>query len=127
MAERDVRSDDSYLKKLNALLPAEVTGLYLFIRSLAQDDRTLDIFLAGFAVVIAGIFYAIGPQLLKIEDKVTRALYSFTFLLWVVSIEIWVIQFWVNWRPTSFILTGFIAIWTFVLPYIFDGLKQRTG
>ena len=39
---RDLKAGDSYLNKLNALLPAEVTGLYLFIRTLAQDNRDLD-------------------------------------------------------------------------------------
>jgi hypothetical protein len=54
---RDLKPGDSYLNKLNALLPAEVTGLYLFIRTLAQNDRDLDYYLAGFAGLIAAAVY----------------------------------------------------------------------
>ena len=68
---RDLKSADSYLNKLNALLPAEVTGLYLFIRTLAQNDRSLDFYLAGFALLIGVAVYFLSPQLLKITDKVT--------------------------------------------------------
>lgn len=127
MAERDIQSDDNYLKKLNTLLPGEITGLYLFIRSLAQDDRDLDCYLAGFAILIAILFYFIAPRLLKIDGFAVRLLYCVTFLLWVTSIEIWVIVFRLNWKPAAFILTGFIAIWTFALPHIFDLLRARTA
>ena len=125
MAEnRDLAPGDSYLNKLNSLLPAEVTGLYLFIRSLAQDNRDFDYYLAGFAVLISVIAYFVSPQLLKVTDKVTRFLYSITFLLWVCSIEISTIEFRTNWPPIVLLLTGFIAIWTFTLPYIFDMIKR---
>lgn len=123
---RDLAPGDSYLNKLNSLLPAEVTGLYLFIRTLAQDNRDLDYYLAGFAVLISVVAYFVSPQLLKVTDKVTRLLYSITFLLWVCSIEISTIELRTNWPPIVFLLTGFIAIWTFVLPYIFDMIKRSS-
>jgi hypothetical protein len=124
---RDPKPGDSYLNKLNVLLPAEVTGLYLFIRNLAQNDRDLDGYLAGFALLIGIAVYVLSPQILKVADRTTRLLYSLTFLLWVCSIEISIIELRVSWHPIVFVLTGFIAIWTFALPYVFDMLKQRTS
>lgn len=124
---RDIGRNDNYFTKLSALLPGEVTGLYLFIRSLAQNDRALDWYLAGFAVLIAIIFYLVAPQLLKITDQAARLLYVATFLLWVCSIEIAIIEHRTNWPPVTFTLPAFIAIWTFAVPFIFDKLKETTA
>jgi hypothetical protein len=121
---RDINAGDDYLKKLNTLLPAEVTGLYLFVRSLANNDRNLDLYLAIFVLIIAVVFYLIAPQLLRITRPLTRLLYALTFVLWVCSIEITTIAFRLSWDPITFILTASVAIWTFALPFIFDSLKS---
>jgi|KBSMisStaDraftv2_1062788.scaffolds.fasta_scaffold364870_2 predicted MFS family arabinose efflux permease len=126
LEERDLKPGDSYLNKLNAILPAEVTGLYLFIRNLAQNNRDFDYYLAAFALLIGITVFFVSPQLLKISDKATRILYAMTFLLWVCSIEISTIELRTNWPPIVFILTGLIAVWTFAVPYVFDMLKQKS-
>ena len=123
--ERDIKSQDNYLTKLNTLLPSEVTALYLFLRTLEGDDRNLDLYLFGFAGLIGIILYFLSPQLLRVSDSLTRGLYVITFYLWVASIDISTLVFHANWPPLSFIVTGFTAIWTFALPYIFDAIKGR--
>jgi len=123
--ERDIKPQDSYLTKLNTLLPSEVTALYLFLRTLEGDDRDLDKNLFGFAGAIGILLYFLSPQLLRVRDPVSRLLYVVTFYLWVASIDITVIVFHANWPPLSFLVTGITAIWTFSLPYIFDAIKSK--
>lgn len=123
--DRDIKAQDNYLTKLNALLPSEVTALYLFLRTLEGDNRDLDIYLFGFAGIIGALLYFVAPQLLRVTDPITRVLYVLTFYLWVASIDISALVFHSNFPPLSFIVTGFTAIWTFGLPFIFDSLKSR--
>jgi hypothetical protein len=125
LGARDIGAGDDYLKKLNTLLPAEVTGLYLFVRSLASNNRELDPYLAFFVLIIAIVFYLVSSQLLKIANPLTRILYSITFVLWVCSIEVSIIEFKLGWPPVTFIIGASVAIWTFALPFIFDSLKSR--
>lgn len=125
MENRDVKTEDTYLTKLNAMLPAEVTGLYLFLHSLANPDTDLYLSLFGFALVIAVAVYFVAPQLLKIDDRLMRILYSVTFLLWVCAIEIAALRIWITWKPFSFVVAGTTAIWTFLLPFIFNAIKEK--
>jgi hypothetical protein len=122
---RDIRSSDDYLKKLNTLLPAEITGLYLFVRSLADNKRELDPYLAAFVVIIAALFYVVAPKLMQITNPITRVLYSVTFVLWVCSIETSIILYRLQWEPITFIIGASVAIWSFTLPFVFDALKQE--
>lgn len=122
---REISAADDYSTKLKALLPAEVTGLYLFIRSLSQGQADLLKWLLVLAVVIAFVFYFLAPQIIKIRGRITRGLYSVTFLLWVVSIEIFDIADIWGWASATFFVPAIIAIWTFALPYVFNGLGGR--
>lgn len=124
---RDPKPQDSYLTKLNALLPAEVTGLYLFIHGLANYNMQLFNYLLGFAFMIGVLIYVIGPQLLKVHARLPRLLYVLTFFLWVAAIESAPLDTKLNWYPFSFVLAGFTAIWTFAVPYIFDNLNSRAS
>lgn len=121
--DRDIKPQDNYLTKLNTLLPSEVTALYLFLRTIEQDNRDLDPYLFGFAGAIGVLLYFLSPQLLRVSDPVSRLLYVATFYLWVASIDISTIVYHANWPPISFIITGVTAVWTFALPYIFDAIK----
>jgi hypothetical protein len=126
MENRDVKANDTYLTKLNAMLPAEVTGLYLFIHSLADPNTALYGALLGFGLVIAILVYFIAPSLLQIDDRITRFLYAITFIVWVCAIEVSKFSVWINWEPLSFVIAGTTAIWTFVVPHIFTAIKKTT-
>jgi hypothetical protein len=119
--ERDVQPSDSYIKKLNALLPAEVTGLYLFLRSLTRENWELYPWLGATVLIIVVVLYVFAPQILKISKPVTRILYCITFILWVSSIEVFVLADHFG-AAIAFIVPAAVAIWTFVLPPIFDGM-----
>jgi hypothetical protein len=128
MAEnRDPNPQDSYLTKLNTLLPAEVTGLYLFIHGLANYNMDYFPYLLGFALIISILVYLISPELLKVKDPLARLLYVITFLLWVAAIESASLDAILHWIPFSFVLAGSTAIWTFALPFIFTALKTGSS
>lgn len=125
--ERDIRHEDNYLKKLNTLLPAELTGLYFFVRALSQGDRDLDLYLALVVVMMGVTFYFVAPRILKVGDALTRIIYVLTFFVWVASIDVIAIHIHMEWDPLLFLVPALAAIWSFSIPYIFDGIKERTN
>jgi hypothetical protein len=122
--ERDVQPSDSYIKKLNTLLPAEVTALYLFLRSLTQENWRLYPWLAGAVAIIVVLLFIFGRHILQISKPSIKILYCVTFVLWVASIEVFVLADILNFSEITFIVPAAVAIWTFVLPPIFDAVGR---
>lgn len=122
---REIKPDDEYLDRLYKLLPAEVTGAYIAIRTLidptTNDNDKYLFFFGGVILVLAPFVYY---WVLKISDWVQVAFLTFSYVVWAANIDVlkivaarpasWdsaIAQFLLN--PTF--IKGFLIIWVILL------------
>ena len=122
---RQLLSSDSQLDRLYKLLPAEITGAYIGVRTLITPERNdQDQFLLFFAIlilIIAPFFYHF---ILKITSIWQIAFLTFSYVVWAANIDIMrisaygnstdynaVIRFMLN----STFIKGLLVIWVLLL------------
>jgi hypothetical protein len=123
---REIKPNDEYLDRLYKLLPAEVTGAYIAIRTLIdpitnENDKYL-FFFGGVILVLAPFVYY---WVLKISDWVQVAFLTFSFVVWAANIDVVKIiaakpASWADSAIAQFLLNatfikGFLIIWVILL------------
>lgn len=123
---REIKPNDEYLDRLYKLLPAEVTGAYIAIRTLIdpitnENDKYL-FFFAGVILLLAPFVYY---WVLKISDWVQVAFLTFSYVVWAANIDVvkiiaakpasladsGIAQFLLN----ATFIKGFLIIWVILL------------
>src|ERR1043165_9102292 len=119
---REIKSNDEYLDRLYKLLPAEVTGAYIAIRTLidptTNDNDKYLFFFGGVILVLAPFVYY---WVLKISDWVQVAFLTFSYVVWAANIDVLKIvaarpASWADSAIAQFLLNatfikGFLIIW----------------
>lgn len=123
---REIKPDDEYLDRLYKLLPAEVTGAYIAIRTLidptTNDNDKYLFFFGGVILVLAPFVYY---WVLKISDWVQVAFLTFSYVVWAANIDVLKIvaarpASWADSAIAQFLLNttfikGFLIIWVILL------------
>ncbi len=123
---REVDPGDKYLDRLYKLLPAEVTGAYIAIRTLIDPTtNNNDNYLLFFATVI----FVLSPFLyywaLDIKNLPQVVFLTFSYVVWAANIDIVKIvaaqpPAWLNGAVLNFVLNatfikGVLIIWVILL------------
>jgi len=91
---RDVRSADDYVARLLKLLPAEITGAYLGVRTiLTPESNENDWVILVFAIIIFVIAPFYMYFLLKMRYIMQMVFLLFSYVVWVANVEIQRISF----------------------------------
>lgn len=86
---RDVVTTDSAIEKLLKAMPAEITGAYLAIRSIAStEDNSNDLQLFGFAVLILLISPIFMRFVLGMKRWGLIFFLMLSFVVWVANIDL---------------------------------------
>lgn len=122
---RDPQAGDSYVKKLNALLPAELTAAYVALRGIAGGDPDLQKWVFLCALVLCVLFFFFLPKMLQLEGRLPRFLYCLTFLVWIVSLDnqVWaedVLMLRNTQAVFLYLTSAFAVIWSFSIPYLLN-------
>ncbi len=88
-SSRDIKADDDYVSRLLKLLPAEITGAYLAVRTICgPENNENDTYIGVFALAILIISPFFMRYVLKMSNNVQNAFLFFTYIVWVANIEI---------------------------------------
>jgi hypothetical protein len=135
MADRDLANKPpDYQRDLAHLLPAEITAFYIGTKAIIPPSFSFLTIVFGFPVVVAIIFYFIMPAMMTIRNSTQRILYCLTFLVWVLAIQMdqlmdlvrqlgWTYQT----EPVRVVVSLFVAVWSFMLPFAFRRINQDTS
>jgi hypothetical protein len=89
VSSREIKTDDDYVSRLLKLLPAEITGAYLAVRTICgPENNENDAYIGVFALVILIISPFFMKYVLKMRNNVQNAFMFFTYIVWVANIEI---------------------------------------
>jgi hypothetical protein len=143
-SSRDIKADDDYVSRLLKLLPAEITGAYLAVRTICgPENNDNDTYIGVFALLILIISPFFMKYVLKMSNTVQNAFLFFTYIVWVANIEIARIavheqqfhafadtlslQFgdFVHFILAATFIKGMTVIWAVLLsPFVFSGIAK---
>jgi hypothetical protein len=147
---RDIKRSDDYVARLLKLLPAEITGAYLAIRTILEPERhDNDSFIFVFSIIILAIAPFYMYFLLKMRNGLQIVFLMFSYVVWVANVEIerfnyheQTISYFIDQNFSSMILKtvmgflvapafikGLLVIWVLLLtPFVFARpLQQGEG
>jgi hypothetical protein len=86
--DRQVKKSDDYLDRLYKLLPAEITGAYIAVRTQISVETTEDdkyLFFFGLMILLLAPFFY--WKILGITNWLQNAFLSFSFVVWAANID----------------------------------------
>ena len=116
---RAIQKDDAALDRLFKLLPAEVTAVYVSIRTLVEassyQDRLTFLLIAAVIMAVLSMIYV--ARFKDVSNRLHRLLYGGTFLLWAIALDATKIdeQFLSNSQGFSLAIGIASLIWTFLI------------
>ncbi|NBB49802.1 hypothetical protein GVN24_16120 [Rhizobium sp. CRIBSB] len=117
MPDASIKIGDSPTDRLAKLLPAEVTGVYVSIRSLAETSTYQYAFLIMLSSAVAMAFLSAKyvEKFKNITNTLHKAIYATTFLIWAIALDTLKIDetFLDNTGLFPLIVGIFTLIWTF--------------
>jgi hypothetical protein len=143
-SSRDIKPEDDFVSRLLKLLPAEITGAYIAVRTICgPEGHENDIYIGVFAVIILVISPLFMRYALKMQNCVQNAFLFFTYIVWVANIEIeritlhepqfrqfadsifpWLGSF-VHFILAAAFIKGMTVIWVVLLsPFVFTGIAK---
>lgn len=121
---RDPQSSDTYVQKLHALLPAELTAAYVALRGLAGDNPELNHWVFYFSLLLCVLFFIFMPKIINLTHYWHRLIYCATFMVWIISLDNvkWAeaLNITNNMGVFLFCTSATAVIWSFSVPYISD-------
>ena len=143
-SSREIKADDDYVSRLLKLLPAEITGAYLAVRTICgPENNENDTYIGVFALLILIISPFFMRFVLNMRNNVQNAFMFFTYIVWVANIEIARIavheqQFhalgdrlspqigdFVHFILAATFIKGMTVIWAVLLsPFVFSGIAK---
>ncbi|MCK1385760.1 hypothetical protein [Bradyrhizobium sp. 21] len=86
---REIKKTDNNLDRLYKLLPAEITGAYIAIRTLiTPENNSQDGFLLFFAIVILVIAPFFYYRVLGVRNLLQVVFLTFSYVVWAANIDI---------------------------------------
>lgn len=144
VSSREIKADDDYVSRLLKLLPAEITGAYLAVRTICgPENNANDTYIGLFALLILIISPFFMRYVLQLRNNVQNAFMFFTYIVWVANIEIarialheqqfrafanglspWFGDF-VQFILAATFIKGMTVIWAVLLsPFVFSGIAK---
>ena len=143
-SSREIKPGDDSTTRLLKLLPAEITGAYIAVRTICgPENHTNDVYIGSFAFIILIISPVFMRWALKMRNGIQIAFLVFTYVVWVANIEIerisqheqqfrdfgdniapWVGSF-VHFILAAAFIKGMTVIWAILLsPLVFSDIAR---
>ena len=143
-SSREIKPGDDFTTRLLKLLPAEITGAYIAIRTICgPESHSNDLYIGSFALIILAISPFFMRWALKMRNGIQITFLVFTYIVWVTNIEIerigqheqqfhefgdsispWVGSF-VHFILAAAFIKGMTVIWAILLsPLVFSEIAQ---